>query len=213
MKINQNIEITRAGFAFKDKNGNNLPTNEAVKKISKRYENIIEDAILYILHAVSAHLPSHTLRKIIFTGAGMKIGRGSTIHMGAKFFEPSGITIGEDTIIGDSCFIDGRGGAIFGSHVDVASEAMFYTSEHDINSSDFKATNQKLEVKDYVFIGPRAIILPGVTIGKGAIVAAGAVVTKDVAEYEMVGGVPAKKIGERSFRNLNYKLGRARLFQ
>ena len=66
---------------------------------------------------------------------------------------------------------------------------------------------------DYVFIGPRVIILPGVKIGKGAVVAAGAVVTKDVSEFTIVGGVPAKEIGERKNKKPNYKLGRARLFQ
>ncbi|MFI5205556.1 MAG: DapH/DapD/GlmU-related protein, partial [Candidatus Paceibacterales bacterium] len=65
----------------------------------------------------------------------------------------------------------------------------------------------------YVFIGPRAIILPGVKIGKGAVVAAGAVVTTSVKDFEIVGGVPAKVIGERKNKNPRYKLGRARLFQ
>jgi Acetyltransferase (isoleucine patch superfamily) len=68
-------------------------------------------------------------------------------------------------------------------------------------------------IEDYVFIGPRAIILPGVKIGKGAVVAAGAVVTKDVAPFSVVGGVPAKIIGERKIKNLSYKLGRARWFR
>ncbi|KKQ96441.1 MAG: Acetyltransferase, partial [Candidatus Woesebacteria bacterium GW2011_GWA1_39_12] len=70
-----------------------------------------------------------------------------------------------------------------------------------------------VEIKDYVFIGPRAIILPGVSIGRGAVVAAGAVVTKNVPDFAIVGGVPAKVIGERKNKNLNYRLGRARLFQ
>lgn len=64
-----------------------------------------------------------------------------------------------------------------------------------------------------MFIGPRAIILPGVKIGKGAVVAAGAVVTKDVEKFTIVGGVPAKVVGERKNKNPSYKLGRARLFQ
>ena len=68
-------------------------------------------------------------------------------------------------------------------------------------------------IEDYVFIGPRSIILPGVKIGKGAVVAAGAVVSKDVAPYAIVGGVPAKIIGERKLKNLHYKLGRANWFR
>jgi len=68
-------------------------------------------------------------------------------------------------------------------------------------------------IEDYVFIGPRTIILPGVKIGKGAVIAAGAVVTKDVPPFAICGGVPAKIIGERRLKTLKYKLGRARWFR
>ena len=102
---------------------------------------------------------------------------------------------------------------IIGNHVDIASGVMIYNSEHEINSEDFHAIIAPVEIEDYVFIGPRAIILPGVKIGEGAVVAAGAVVTKDVPEYMVVGGVPAQVIGERKVKDLHYRLGRARLFQ
>jgi len=72
---------------------------------------------------------------------------------------------------------------------------------------------ETVNIKDYVFIGPRAIILPGVTIGRGAVVAAGAVVTKNVDELSIVGGVPAKEIGQRNGESLTYKLGRAAWFR
>jgi maltose O-acetyltransferase len=68
-------------------------------------------------------------------------------------------------------------------------------------------------IGDYVFIGPRAIILPNVKIGRGAVVAAGAVVTKDIPDFEIWGGVPAKKISDRKIKEPNYRLGRAMLFQ
>ena len=137
----------------------------------------------------------------------------STIHMGANFFKPSGVSIGLDTIIGDNCFLDGRASLTIGNHVDIASQVLIYNDEHDINSETFGNSFGSVTIKDYVFIGPRAIILPGVTIGKGAIVAAGAVVTKDIPDYEIWGGVPAKKISERKIKNLNYTLGRPMLFQ
>lgn len=197
---------------LKDKNGKNLSGGEVVGKILNRIANIILDFELMTLRWVS-HVPSHTFRKAIYLLAGMGIGKGTVVHMWANFFDPSGISIGEDSIIGDHAFLDGRAPLVIGNHVDIASSVMIYNSEHDLESVDFKARSEAVEIGDYVFIGPRVTILPGVKIGKGAVVAAGAVVTKDVPEFTIVGGVPAVKIGERKNKNPDYKLGRARLFQ
>jgi len=197
---------------LKDKNGKNLTGGEVVEKVLNRVSNIILDFELMMLRWVS-HVPSHTFRKIIYRLSGMKIGKGSTVHMWANFFDPSGISIGKDTIVGDHAFLDGRAPLTIGSHVDIASSVMIYNSEHDLESEEFSARTEPVEIGDYVFVGPRVIILPGVKIGKGAVVAAGAVVTKDVPEFTIVGGVPAGKIGERKERNPHYILGRARLFQ
>ncbi|OGM06305.1 hypothetical protein A3E15_03040 [Candidatus Woesebacteria bacterium RIFCSPHIGHO2_12_FULL_42_9] len=159
------------------------------------------------------HIPFHSLRSLFYMLAGVQIGRNSVIHMWARFFQPRNIKIGEDTIIGDHVFLDGRAPLIIGKHVDIASEVMIYNSEHDLEKDDFSPIEAPVEIGDYVFIGPRVIILPSVKIGKGAVVAAGAVVTKSVQDFEIVGGVPAKVIGERKHKDLHYRLGRARLFQ
>ena len=197
---------------FKDKTGKSLSAGQAQQKILNRIYNYILDFELMILRWVG-HVPSHLFRKLFYTLAGVGIGKGSVIHMWANFFEPGGIKIGEDTIIGDHAFLDGRAPLTIGNHVDIASSVMIYNSEHDLEKEDFLARVEPVEIGDYVFIGPRVIILPGVKVGKGAVVAAGAVVTKDVPDFAIVGGVPAKEIGERKNKNPNYVLGRARLFQ
>ncbi len=158
-------------------------------------------------------IPSHHVRRLFFRIGGMRIGRGSTIHMGATFYDAKNIKIGIDTIVGERAILDGRDKLILGDHVDIASDVSIYNAEHDINDESFKAKSAPVEIGDYVFIGPRAIILPGVKIGKGAIVGAGAVVTKDVGEFKIVGGVPAKEIGDRKLKNPSYKLGRAAWFR
>lgn len=197
---------------FSDKSGSSLTFGQALPKIINRMENYLLDFELMILRWIG-HVPSHLIRRLFYTLAGVKIGAGSTIHMWANFFEPTGIKIGDDSIIGDHVFLDGRAPLYIGNHVDIASSVMVYNSEHDLEKDDFSAKTEKVNIGDYVFIGPRAIILPGVTIGKGAVVAAAAVVTKDVPDFAIVAGVPARIIAERKNKHPNYKLGRARLFQ
>lgn len=198
---------------MKDKTGKELSNTEVAGKVANRIKWIWLDLVLYKLNIISAIIPFHSIRNFYYRICGVKIGKNSYIHMGARFYFPAGVEIGQGSIIGDHAFLDGRAPLIIGNNVDIASQVLIYNSQHDIHSEDFVSTDGAVEIGDYVFIGPRAIILPGVKIGRGAVVAAGAVVTGDVKEFEIVGGVPAKVIGERKNNDPHYKLGRARLFQ
>lgn len=197
---------------FKDKTGRQLKPDEVLVKIRNRFLNIFLEFEVFILHIVGS-IPSHYLRRFFYRAAGIKIGKGSTIHMHARFYEPKKIRIGNDTIIGEFAVLDGRADLVIGNHVDIASNVMIYNSQHNINDENFAAEYGEVKIEDYVFIGPRAIIQPGVKIGKGAIVAAAAVVTHDIPPFAVVGGVPAKIIGERRIKSLHYALGRARWFR
>jgi acetyltransferase-like isoleucine patch superfamily enzyme len=197
---------------MKDKHGKSLTGGEVLEKILQRVEAICVEFLTFLLMLVG-YIPSHILRRFFYRIAGISIGRGSTIHMGAKFYDTQRITIGRDTLIGEGCVLDGRDRLVIGDHVDIASEVMLYNAEHDVHDPDFGAISGHIVIEDYVFIGPRAIILPGVTVKEGAIVGAGAVVTKDVPPYTIVGGVPAKKIADRKSKDLKYQLGRARWFR
>lgn len=187
-----------------------------MRRVVRRIKTVFWELICYKL-AIAGKIPSHYFRRFVYRVWGVKIGKGSTIHTGATFYYPPNVKIGNDTIVGERAVLDGRAKLTIGDHVDIASEVMIYNSQHDLSEEDFadpdKVVLEDVTIGDYVFIGPRAIILPGVTIGKGAVVGAGAVVTKNVEEFKIVGGVPAREIGERKNKNPNYKLGRAAWFR
>ena len=189
-----------------------MKEDQIVIKGKRRASTVWLEFVVFLLHCIG-WLPSHHVRRFFYRLAGMKIGSGSTLHTGARFYNPGNISIGSDTIIGEGAVLDGRNRLTIGDHVDFASEVMVYNCQHDVQSEDFHAEGGEVEIEDYVFIGPRAIVLPGVKIGKGAVVAAGAVVTKDVEPFTIVGGVPAKVIGERQVKELKYRLGRAAWFR
>lgn len=175
-------------------------------------------------------IPSHTIRLFLYRHLfRVEIGRDSFIHWLARFNNPSGVSIGHNTVIGNDAFLDGRykragrgylADFLFpsvrplriGNNVSIAGEVRIYTMQHDIDSPDFAEVEGHVQIDDYVVIGTRVIILPGVHIGRGAVVGSGAVVTKDVAPYSFVAGVPAAHVRYRS-KDLRYTLKFARLFQ
>ncbi len=197
---------------MKDRTGKTLTFSEFFTKVVRRIDAIEQEFEMMVLKYVGC-IPSHHVRRFFYRLGGVKIGKGSTIHTGAVFYDSRNIRIGEDTIIGENAVLDGRSLLHIGNHVDIASEVMIYNAEHDVNDEHFRPIEREVIIDDYVFIGPRAIILPGVHIKKGAVVAAGAVVTKDVEENSIVGGVPAKEISKRKVTTYSYHLGRARLFR
>lgn len=189
-----------------------MTAKQVREKLLNRIKNILLETQVFLLHLVG-YLPSHALRKLYYQAASIKIGRGSTIHMGMHLYDPSNIQIGEDTVIGENAVLDGRDQLQIGNHVALATGVMIFNSQHEIDDEFFSPSQAPVIIEDYVFVGPGVIIQPGVRIGKGAVIAAGAVVTKDVPPFSIVGGVPAKIIGERKIKNFHYKLGRARLFR
>ena len=117
--------------------------------------------------------------------------------MDAWFDTRGKFTLGDNSIINQKCRLDNRGILTIGNNVSISAEVCILTADHDIQSPDFRGYEQPVIIEDYVFVGTRAMILPGVILGKGAVVAAGAVVTRSVEPYTIVAGVPARPIGTR----------------
>lgn len=153
-------------------------------------------------------IPSHFIRKAIYSSVGMRIGRATAIYSGAEIRRPECIEIGEGTIIGHHAILDGRLGINIGRNVNFSTGVWIWTVQHDYRDPHFGDAGGAVTIGDNAWISCRVTILPGVTIGEGAVVAAGAVVTQNVEPYTVVGGIPAKKIGERP-RDIRYFLGDA----
>jgi len=166
----------------------------------------VQDGLTFLLSHYLMRVPSQTIRHSVLRSWGLKLDEGSLIYMGAEIRDPQNIVIGAGTTIGHNCTLDGRGSLHIGNSVNLSSEVMIWTMQHDHRSPTFGAVSVPVIIEDYAWVSCRAIVLPGVTIGKGAVVAAGAVVTKSVEPYAIVAGIPAKPIGQRN-QDLEYTLG------
>jgi serine acetyltransferase len=151
-------------------------------------------------------LPARALRHLCYRWMGLRLGAGAVVHRGLELREARAVQIGEGTVIGFDVILDGRRGITIGRHVNVSSEVAIWTLQHDHRDPSFGAVGAPVTVGDRAWLSFRATILPGVSVGEGAVVAAGAVVTRDVAPYAIVAGVPARVVGERSPRDLSYDL-------
>lgn len=170
------------------------------------------DGMMFLCNGVVAHFPSHLVRRWFYRAVmRFDIGKRAFIFMGAQFDSRGHFRLGGHSTINERCRLDNRGGLEIGSNVSISADVCILTADHDPQSRSFAGRERPVRIADYVFIGTRALILPGVTIGRGAIVAAAAVVTKDVAERSIVAGSPAKEIGTRN-ADLSYEIDYCRFF-
>ncbi|PKM68829.1 MAG: acetyltransferase [Firmicutes bacterium HGW-Firmicutes-2] len=134
------------------------------------------------------------------------VGQDVNIEKNVFFGKGAGISIGDRSGIGLNARIQGP--LTIGKYVMMGPDVIIYTRNHDIQNTSVPMMDcgetppRAVIIGDDVWIGARAIILPGVRIGQGAVIGAGAVVTKDVGDYDIVGGVPAKNIGNRTHQSL-----------
>lgn len=160
--------------------------------------------IYHFLLSILMWIPCHPLRRLVCKAFMKDFSWSSGIYRNVDIRSPYRIIVGHHTNINKKCVIDGRGGVIIGNNVDIAQETNIWTEQHDYNSPIYEAVSKPVIIEDYVWIASRATILPGVTIGRGAVVASGAVVTKNVPPFAIVGGVPAKIIGKRKETAIGY---------
>jgi len=160
--------------------------------------------VIFVFNVVYQLLFFFALRSIWLRLFGIRIGKGSVIHSGARFFCIGRLTVGDYSSVGPRCYLDARQEITIGSCVNISHDTRIYTLGHDIHSPDFRCKGNPVIIDDYACLFSNVLVMPGVRIGRGAVIYPGAVVTKDVPEYAIVGGNPARVIGKRT-RNLKYR--------
>ncbi len=160
----------------------------------------------YFYNHFFGNIPSRQIRNVYLKAYLAEVGTGTSIQLGCRFLNGRKVYLGDRNVINFGCLLDGRHYQIqTGSDVSIGPEASILTLGHDPQSLEFADKGGDVVIGNRVWIAYRAIILPGVTIGEGAVVSAGAIVTRDVEPYTVVAGNPAKFIKKRSV-NLHYTL-------
>ncbi|MFN0130105.1 MAG: acyltransferase [Verrucomicrobiales bacterium] len=155
---------------------------------------------------MAGKLPSRRLRHAYLKGWLAEMGEGAGVQLNCHILNGRRIVLGPRSVVNFGCLLDGRKHFIrIGQDVSIGPEAAILTLGHDPRSSAFEDQGGDVIIGDRVWIAYRAVILPGVTIGDGAVVGAGAVISKNVERYSIMAGNPAKKIGERP-PGLSYQL-------
>jgi acetyltransferase-like isoleucine patch superfamily enzyme len=165
----------------------------------------IGSTLSYTYNSAIGKLPSRTIRIAFLKSYLASLGNKTSVQMNCRFLNGRKVYLGDRNVVNFGCLFDGRHYKIqTGNDVSIGPEATILTLGHDPQSPEFADKGGDVIIGNHVWIAYRAIILPGITIGEGAVVGAGSVVTKDIPPYTIVAGNPAKVIGHRN-PNLNYQ--------
>lgn len=142
-------------------------------------------------------------RFVYWKNRGVICGNGVRFSFNIKIIQPKNLKIGVRSKVLNNVIIDARGGVEIGANTQIGFESIILTGSHNIYNSEMPILDQGMNFKcvtigDDVWLGTRVIVLPGVSIGNGAIVGAGSVVTKDLEPNSIYGGVPAKFLKGRN---------------
>lgn len=177
----------------------------------RRLSRVIHAVAKYATNHIISHIPSYAVRHGWYRHVlGWKIGPRASILMGQQidFGKLRGrgkpVIIGAGAVINPDCYLQTFGGLVIGENASISREVAIITGSHDMNSEDFREILKPIAIGSHTWIGARAIVLGGVTIGEGAVVCAGSVVRSNVRPGAVVDGIPGKVVGRRLLENPSY---------
>ena len=185
---------------------NNDINADEEKKLSSC--ELFQEAIKITMEMNSQYHTPEELRKIMSRLIGKKV--YDTFRLFPPFYTDFGknITIGRDVFINSGCHFQDQGGIVIGDGSMIGHNVVLATINHDLCPMENRKNHYApIKIGNHVWIGSNAIILPGVSIGEWAVVAAGAVVTKDIPPLTVAGGVPAKVIKDIPKQEIMEKKG------
>ncbi len=165
---------------------------------------------LALINGVHRWLP-FALRPLLYRLCGYAIDRSATLQGGVRFFHVGRLRVGEGSLVNRGVYLDNRAGITIGRQVSIAHDCRIYTLGHDVHDPSFATKGAPVRIDDHAVLFAGAMLMPGVHLGAGAVVMAGAVVTKSVPPGRIVGGNPARDLGPRRIEPA-YRLGRRHWF-
>jgi acetyltransferase-like isoleucine patch superfamily enzyme len=179
-------------------------TSSVPEGVAPTLKTLSKGLKFYLANHLISNIPSFRVRHWYYRHVlRYSIGQDSSIHMGT-FVTGDFVTIGDNVVVNRNCYLDGRIGLEIGDNVSISPEVYIASMEHDPDSPSFATRGGKVVIESNVWIGARALITPGVTLGEGSVIGAGAVVTKSINPYRIAVGVPARELRDRN-RAIHYK--------
>ena len=159
-----------------------------------------------LLNALLKWVPGFSTRRGLLRVYGVRVTPTSHVHRGLRLSAKGRLTIGANTVVNRDCFFDNRVDIRIGDSVSVAHGCRIYTLGHDIQADDFALKGAPVIIEDHAVLFAHAMVMPGVTIRRGAVVYAGAVISRDVPAFAVVAGNPARVVRARPEEACRYEL-------
>ena len=153
--------------------------------------------VLWLLASKLMYIASWRIRSALFRVFGAKVANDCALYPSARYYAPWNLECGSRVCIGPEVEVYNKAKVVIGSNVVISQGAYICTASHDISSPTMDLVLKPITIGDNVWIAAKATILPGVTVGEGAVVGACAVVAKDVPPWSVVAGNPARVVKKR----------------
>ena len=168
------------------------------EKLLQRFWEVTRVLLWYTTPFFMRRWRRYIVSMVAHLGSGVaNVHRYVSLARNCRIDYPWNVSIGETSSIGSGAWVYALDKIIIGKNVCIGEDVRLITGSHDVASPHFDLVTKPITINDNVWIATGAMVLPGVTIGEGAIVAAGSVVTKDVEPWTVVGGNPARFIKKR----------------